>query len=204
MWATGTIFNSLGGMIKMEGRKTLRSSNFMKTSQLQLHVEQFLLKSTWRLQKQLLYVVFLSLSSVQLFVMPWTAAQQVSVSFTISWSLLRLMSIALVMPSCHFILCSLLLLLPSIFPSIRVFSKVLAVCIRWPKYWSFSLSISPSKDIQSWFPLGLNGLILLLSKGLSRVFSNVTVQKHQTLEFGLLYGPTLTSIHDYWKNHNFD
>ena len=71
------------------------------------------------------------------------------------------------------------LLLPSVFPSIRVFSDELALRIRWPKYWSFSFSISTSMNIQGWFPLGLTGLISLLSKGLSRAFSNTTVQKHQ-------------------------
>ena len=101
-----------------------------------------------------------SLSHVQLFATPWTAAHQASLSITNSRSLLKLMSIELVMPSNHLILCRPLLLLPSIFPSIRVFSSESDCCITWPKYWSFSFSISPSK-------------------GLSRVFSNTTVQKHQ-------------------------
>ena len=92
-------------------------------------------------------VVFVqSLSHVRLFVTPWTAAHQASLSFTISWSLLKLKSIELVMPSNHLILCRPLLLLPSIFPSIRVFSNELAPCIRGPKYWSFSFSISPSDE----------------------------------------------------------
>ena len=85
-----------------------------------------------------------SLSRVHLFVIQWTAACQASQSFTVSQSLLRLMSVELVMPSCHLILCRPLLLLPSVFPSIRVFSSDSALCIRWPKYWSFSFSISPS------------------------------------------------------------
>ena len=83
---------------------------------------------------------------VRLFVTPWTAACQASLSFTISQSFLKLMSIESVMPSNHLILCRLLLLLPSIFPSIRVFSNELALCIRWPKYWSFTFSLSPSND----------------------------------------------------------
>ena len=87
-----------------------------------------------------------SLSRVQLFVTPWTAAHQASLSFTISWSLLKLMSIESVMPSNHIILCCPLLLLPSIFPSIRVFSNESALHIRWPKYWSISFSISPSDE----------------------------------------------------------
>ena len=87
-----------------------------------------------------------SLSHVQLFVTPWTAAHQASLSFTVPWSLLKVMSIELVMPSNHLICCHTLLLLPSIFPSIRVFSNESALCTRWPKYWSFSFSISPSSE----------------------------------------------------------
>ena len=94
-------------------------------------------------------------------------------------SLPKLMSIELVMPSNHIILCRPLLLLPSIFPSIRVFSDESAFCIRWPKYWSFSFNISPSNDHPGWSPLGWTGWISLQSKGLSRVFSNTIVQKHQ-------------------------
>ena len=97
-----------------------------------------------------------------------------------SRSLFRLMSIESVMPYNHLILCCPLLLLPSIFPSIMVFSNDSALRIRWPKYWSFSFSISPSNEYPKLgFPLGLTGLISLQSKGLSRVFSNTTVQKHQ-------------------------
>ena len=87
----------------------------------------------------------LSLSHVQLFAIPWTAACQASLSFTISQSLLKLMSIELVMPSNHLILCHPLLLLPSVFPSIRVFSNESALCIRWPNYWSFNFSFSISR-----------------------------------------------------------
>ena len=92
------------------------------------------------------FIVVQSFSHVWLFVTPWTAACQVSLSFTISWSLLKFMSIELVMSPNHFILCHLLLFLPSIFPSIRVFSNEMALHIRWPKYWSFSFSISSSND----------------------------------------------------------
>ena len=91
-------------------------------------------------------VVVQSLSLVWLFATPWTAACQVSLSFTISWSLLRFMSIESLMLSIHLILCCPLLLLPSVFPSIRVFSNKLAICIGWPKFWSFSFSISPSNE----------------------------------------------------------
>ena len=83
------------------------------------------------------------------------------------------------MPSSNLILCRPLILLPSIFPSIRVFNNESVLCIKWPKYWSFSFSISLLMNIQDWFPLGWTGWISLQSKGLSRVFSNTTVQKHQ-------------------------
>ena len=106
---------------------------------------------------------------------PMTAACQVSLSFTISRSLLKLMSIESVMPSNHLILCHPLLLTPSVFPSIRVFSNEFILhllFIKWPKYWSFSFSISPSVIIQDRFPLGLNGLISLQSKGLSSLLQH--------------------------------
>ena len=106
------------------------------------------------------------LSRVQLFAIPRTAVRQASLSFTISRSLLKLMSIVSVMPSNHLILCCLLLLLPSIFPSIRVFSNESALCIRWPKYWSFSFSISPSSEYSGlisfridWFGLVVQGTL---------------------------------------------
>ena len=112
-------------------------------------------------------------------VIPWTAACQVSLSITNSQSLLKLMSIASVMPSNHLILCRTPLLLPSIFPSIRVFSKESVLRIRWPKYWSFSFSISPFSEYSGLISFRMDWLDLLAVKGLSRVFSNTTVQKHQ-------------------------
>ena len=116
-------------------------------------------------------------SCVQLFATLWTAACQVFLSFTISWSLLKFMSIESVMLSNHLILfCP--LLLPSILPSIRVFSNELALHIRWPKYWSFSFRSVFPMNIQGLFPLGLTGLISLLSNKLSRVFSSTTISKH--------------------------
>ena len=102
----------------------------------------------------------------------------------------------------HLILCCPLLLLPSVLPSIRVFPNESALCIKWPKYWSFS--ISPSNEYQGWFPLGLTGLISMKSKELSRIFPNTTVGKHQFFSAQPFYGPALTFIHDYWKNHSFD
>ena len=112
-----------------------------------------------------------SLSRAWLFATPWTAARQASLSFTISLSFLKLMSIESAMPSSYVILYHPLLLLPSIFPRIRVFSNDSALHTRWPKCWSFSFSISPSSEY--------SGLISLKSKGLLRVFSNTTIQKHQ-------------------------
>ena len=111
-------------------------------------------------QYQYKIVVFQSLSRVQLFATPWTAACQASLSFTIFQSLLKLMSIKSVMPSNHLILCCSFLLLRSIFHSIRVFSNELAFCIRWPKNWSISFSISPSTDGRKW----QSTLIFLLGK----------------------------------------
>ena len=122
-------------------------------------------------------IVSSDLSHVRLFVTPWTPAPQASLSVTNSQSLLKLMSVESVMPSNHLILCC--PLLPSIFPSIRVFSSKSVLCIRWPKDWSFSFSISPSNEYSGLISLGWTGWISLLSKGLSRVFSNTTVQKNQ-------------------------
>ena len=137
------------------------------------------------------------LNHVWLFATPWIAACQASLSITNSWSLLKLMSIKSVMPSNHLILCCLLLLLPSIFPGSRVFSNKSVLCMGGHSIGvSASASVLPM-NIQGWFSLGWTGWISLQSKGLPRVFSNTTVQKHQF--FSLLYGPTLTSIHDYWK-----
>ena len=129
----------------------------------------------------MLWIVPLSvqfLSPVWLFVTPWTAACQASLSITNSWSLLKLMPIESVMPYDHLLLCH-PLLLPSIFPRIRVFSKESVLRIRWQSFGvSASASVLPM-NIQDWFPLGWTGLISLQPKGLSRVFSNTTVQKHQ-------------------------
>ena len=118
-----------------------------------------------------------SLSHVRLFATPWIAARQASLSITNSRSSLRLTSIESVMPSSYLILCRPLLLLPPIPPSIRVFSNESTLYMRWPKYWSFSFSIIPSKEIPGLMSLEWTGWISLQSKGLSRVFSNTTVQK---------------------------
>ena len=136
-----------------------------------------------------------SLSRAWLFVTPWTAAHQASLSIFSSWSLLKLMSITSVMPSNHLILFR-PLLPPSVFPSIRVFFLVSQFFTSGGQSIgvSGSASVLPM-NIQDWSPLGWTGWISLQSKGLSGVFSNTTVQKHQFFSF--LYSPTLTSIHDY-------
>ena len=149
-------------------------------------------------------VVVQSLNYIQLFETSWTAACQASLSFIISLSLFKRMFIELMMPSRHLILCHPLLLLPSIFPCIRIFlMSRLFTSVGESIEALASASVLPM-NIQGWFPLGLTGLISLLSKGLSRVFSNTTVQSINSLALSFLYGPTLTSLNDYWKNHSFD
>ena len=125
---------------------------------------------------------------------PWTAAHQAFLSITNPQSLLKLMSIELVMTSNHLILCRPFHLLPSIFPSIRVFSNESVLCMRWPKYWSFSFNISPSNEHSGLISFSMDWLDFLQSKGLSRVFYNTTVQKHEFLSLSFLYSPVLTSI----------
>ena len=130
------------------------------------------------------------------------AAHQASLSITNSQSLLKLMSMESVMPSNHLILCHPLLLLPSIFPSIRVFSNESTLCIRWPKYWSFSFSISPSNEYLGLISFRMDWLDLLAVQGTLKSF----LQHHSSkasLALIFLYSPALTSIHDYWKNHSF-
>ena len=134
-----------------------------------------------------------SLSHVRLFVTPWTVAHQASLSITSSQSSSKLMSIESVMPSSHLILCHPLILLPSIFPSIRVFPNESALCIRWPKYWSFSFNISPSNEHP--------GLISFRMDWLDHLAVQGTLN---SLVLSFLYSPALTSICDYWKNHSFD
>ena len=120
-----------------------------------------------------------SLSCVWLFATPWTAIHQASLSITNSRSLVKLLSIELVMPSNYLILYHPLLLLPSIIPSIRVFSNESVLHIGWSQYWSFSFSTSPSNEYSRLISLGLTGWISLQSKGIPRVFSSTTIEKHQ-------------------------
>ena len=132
----------------------------------------------WHMIKQNQLSSVQSLSHVQLFETPWIAARQGSLSITNSQSSPKLMCIELVMPSSYLILYRPLLLLPLVPPSIRVFGNESTNHMRWSKYWSFSLSISPSNEHPGLAPLGWTGWISLQSKGLSNVFSNTTVQKH--------------------------
>ena len=144
-------------------------------------------------------------SSVQFFVTPWTTARQASLSITNSWSLLKLMSIESVMLSKCLILCQPLLLPPSIFPSIRVFSSESALRIRCPKYWSFSFNISPSNEHPGLISFRIDWVGSPCSPRNSQE-SSITPQfksiNSSVLSF--LHSPTLTSIHDHWKNHSLD
>ena len=147
-----------------------------------------------------------SLSRVWLFLTPWTAARQASLSITNSQSLLKLMSIELVMPSSHLILCHPLLLLHSIFSSIRVFSNELVLCTRWPKDWSFSFSISPSNEHPGLISFRLDWLDLLAVQGTLKSLLQHHSSKASILQCSAFFTVrlSLTSIHDFWKNHSFD
>ena len=114
------------------------------------------------------------------------------------------MSIELVMPSSHIILCRPLLLLPSIFPSIRVFSNESALRIRWPKYWSFSLNISPSNEYSGLISFKMDRLNLLVVQETQESSPTPQFKTTNSSVLCFLYSPTLTSIHDYWKNHRLD
>ena len=140
-----------------------------------------------------------SLNHVQLFATPWTAARQASLSITNSRSLLKLMSIESVMPSNHPILCRPLLLLPSVFSSIRVFSDESGLCIRWPKYWCFSFSISPSNEYSGLNSFRIDWFDILVVQGTLK-----SLLQYHSSKASDLCSPTLTSIHDQWKNHSLD
>ena len=151
-----------------------------------------------------IFLVVQSLSHVQLFVTPWTIAHQAPLSSTVSWSLLKFMSVELVVLFNHLILCHPFLLLPSILPASGSFRMSWLFASGGQNIGASASALVLPMNIQGWFSLGLTSLISLLSKGLSRVFSNTTVQKHQLFGAQPSYSPTLTSIHDYWKNHSFD
>ena len=138
-----------------------------------------------------------SFSHVRLFATPWTSAGQAS------RSLLKIMSKS-VMSSNHFILCCCLLLPPSIFASIRVFSKESLLCIRWPKYWSFNFSISPSNEYSGLISFTMDWLDLLAVQGTLKSSPTPQFKSINSSVLCFLYSPTLTSIHDHWKNHSLD
>ena len=144
------------------------------------------------------------LSRVWLFATPWTAACQASLSFTISWSLLGFMSIESVMLSNHLIVCLPLLLLPSFFPGIKAFSNELALRIRWPKYWSFSFSISPSNEYSGLIYFNIDWFSLFAVQGTLESSSTPQFESIDSSALSLLSGPTPTSLWDSWKNHSFD
>ena len=146
-----------------------------------------------------------SLSHVLLFAIPWITAHQASLSITISQSSPKLTSIEPVMPSSHLILSCPLLLLPPIPPSIRIFSNESTLHMRWPKYWSFSFSNNPSKEIPGLISFRMHRLDLLAVQGtlkslLQHHSSKASILQHSTF----FYSPTLTSVHDHWKNHSLD
>ena len=144
------------------------------------------------------------LSRVRLFVTPWIAARQASLSITISQSSLRLTSIESVMPSSHLILSRPLLLLPPIPPSIKVFSNESTLCMRWPKYCSFTFSIITSKQIPGLISFRVDWLDLLAVQGTFKSLLQHQFKNMNSSALSLLHSPTLTSIHDYWKNHSLD
>ena len=145
-----------------------------------------------------------SLSRVRLFATPWIAARQASLSITNSQSSLKLTSIKLVMPSSHLILCCPLFPLPSIPPSIRVFSNESTLRMRWPKYWSLSFSISPSSEDPGLISCRMDWLDLLAAQGTLESSPTPQFKSISSLALSFLYSPTLTSIHDHWKNHSLD
>ena len=144
-----------------------------------------------------------SLSRVRLFATPWIATRQASLSITNSQNLLKLMSIDSVTLSNHLILCRPLLLLPSIFPNISIFSNESVLHIRWSEYWSFSFSISPSNEYSGPISFRMDWLILLAVQGPLKSSPAPQFKSISSSVLSFLYSPTLTSIHDYWKNHSF-
>ena len=145
-----------------------------------------------------------SLNRVRLFATPWTAAHRAFLSIIISWSLLKPMSIESVKPPNHLILCCPLHLLPSIFPSIRVFSNEPDLRIRWSKYWSFSFSISPTNEYSGLISFRIDWFDILAVQEISSLLQH---QQFKRIKFSLLnpfFCPALTSIHNNWKNYSFD
>ena len=145
-----------------------------------------------------------SLSHVRLFATPWIAARQASLSITNSRSSLGLTCIKSVMLSSRLILCHPLLLLPPIPPSIRVFSNESTLRMRWPKYWSFSFSIPPSKEITGLISFRMDWLDLLAVQGTLKSSPTLQFKSINSSSLSFLHSRTLTSIHDHWKNHSLD
>ena len=159
---------------------------------------------SWGHACSLAVVLVQSLSPVRLFATPWTAAQQASLSFTISRSLPKFMSIALVMPSSHLILWHPLLLLPSIFPNIRVFSNESALHIGWPSIRVSALASVLPMNIQGWFPLGWLVWSSCSPRDSQESSPTPQLKSISSSVLSFLHSPTLTSIHDHWKNHSLD
>ena len=181
----------------MEDRKRLETWELRASGQFSWDTTLF-----WNVSHYSVQAVQL-LSRVWPFATPWTAACQASLSFSNSQSLLKLMSVELVMPSNHLILCHPLLLLPSIFPNIKwVFSNESALRIRWPKYWSFSFNISPSNEYSGLISFRMDWLDLLAVQGTLK-----SLLQHYSSEASILWHSaffTCQLIHDQWKNHSLD
>ena len=150
-----------------------------------------------------LYICSVRFSHVQLFATPWTAVHHSSLPITNSWSLFKLTSIESVMSFNHLILCHPLLLLPSIFPSTRVFSNESVLRIRWPKYWSFSFNTSHSNGYSGLISSKMDWVDLLAVQGTLKSL----LQHHKSINslvLSFLHSPTLTSIHGHWKSHSLE
>ena len=145
-----------------------------------------------------------SLSRVWLFMTPWTTPRKASLSITNSWSSPKAMSIESVMLYNHLILCHPLILRSSIFPSIRVFSNESVLCIRWPKYWTFSFNISPSSEHPGLISFRMDWLDLLAVQGTLESSPTPQFKRMNPSALSFLYSPTLISIHNHWKNHSLD
>ena len=150
------------------------------------------------------FVVVQLLSRVQLFGTPWTSACRASMSSPVSQSLLKLMSIGSVMPSNHLVLCHSLLLLPSIFPRIKTFSNESVICIRWPKYWSFSFSISPFSEYSGLISFRIDWFDLLVVQGTLKSLLQHHSSKASVLQHSAFLMVQLSYPYDYWKSHSLD
>ena len=164
----------------------------------------FLNKGYYLLMKHIWFSSVQSLSHVQLFTIPWIAACQASLSITNSRSSPKLKSIESVMPSSHLILCHPRLLLPTIPLSIRAFSNGSTLCMRWPKYWSFTFNISPSNEHPGLISFRMDWLDFLAVQGTLKSYPTSQFKSINSSALSFLHSPTLTSIHDHRKNHSLD